>query len=125
MCTVVKLTRRLYPQHSLSLSTEILVQILSVLQRSFNLPVQKLTHILSLASMHHQNSSIVLAPVALSIGLSHDPHRALEKMKEGVNDLPGEVPGFLQILDEIAKVHVTISGMYRDGGVIRTLLMRT
>lgn len=75
--------------------------------------------------MRHQNSNTVLAPVTLSIGLSHDPHRALEKMKEGVNDLPVEVPGFLHILDEIAKVHVTISGMYHDGGVIRTLLMRT
>lgn len=47
----------------------------------------------------------------LSIGLSHDPHRALDKMKEGVNDLPVEIPGLLHILDEIAKVHVTISGV--------------
>ena len=54
---------------------------------------------------------IIIAPVAVSMSLLHDsPDRALHKMKEGVNDLPVEIPGLLNILDEIAKVHVTISG---------------
>ena len=54
--------------------------------------------------------SALAAPLAASLLLSHDAYGSLHKMKEGINDLPVEVPGLLNVLDEIAKVHVAVSG---------------
>ena len=39
-----------------------------------------------------------------------DTVATLHKMKSGVTDLPVEVPGLIRVLDEIAKIHVSISG---------------
>jgi hypothetical protein len=50
------------------------------------------------------------AHLATSLLLSHDAHGALHRMKGGINDLPVEIPGLMNVLDEIAKVHLAISG---------------
>lgn len=52
----------------------------------------------------------VLAPISISFVHSHDAHGALHKLNEGMNDLPVQIPSLLHALEEIAKVHVTISG---------------
>ena len=54
----------------------------------------------------------ILAPVSISFAHSHDAHGAIHKLKEGINDVHVQVPSLLHALDEIAKVHVTISGSW-------------
>ncbi|GJE96219.1 hypothetical protein PsYK624_124130 [Phanerochaete sordida] len=51
----------------------------------------------------------IFAPVSISFAQSHDAHGAVRKLKEGMNEHPVRIPSLLHALDEIAKVHVTIS----------------
>ena len=39
-----------------------------------------------------------------------DASAMVHKMKRGVNDLPTEIPALLNVLDDIAKIHPSISG---------------
>jgi hypothetical protein len=39
-----------------------------------------------------------------------DADTVLQNMKLNINELPAEIPGLLSVLDEVAKIHVSISG---------------
>ncbi|KAI0701233.1 hypothetical protein BC835DRAFT_271177 [Cytidiella melzeri] len=52
---------------------------------------------------------VVAAQTMVAFAPTADPGTTLQKMKSSMNDLPVEIPGLLNALDEIAKIHVSIS----------------
>lgn len=57
-------------------------------------------------------TTVIAAKAALSVMPVLDARATLHNMKNGMNDLPVEIPGLLSVLDEIAKIHVSISGAF-------------
>lgn len=56
-------------------------------------------------------TDIESGPVDIAMHVEvYDASVVVHKMKSGINDLPIEIPALLSVLDDIARIHPTISG---------------
>ena len=74
-----------------------------------------------------QNKESIVAPhTMISFESIPDAGTTLHRMKGNMNDLPVEIPGLLNALDEIAKIHFSISGALPSisvhGEIVQTIL---
>ena len=75
----------------------------------------------SISAPVQTEAHIVAAHAVVSFMPMPDAGTALQNMKINMNELPAEIPGLLSVLDELAKIHVSISGEYGSCCVVGRL----